>query len=177
MSSKKDIADIANKIRNIPDFPKKGINFKDITPVLSDIKIFKKAIKEMATPYMDSNIHIVVGIESRGFIFGAPIAEYLNCSFVPVRKPGKLPWDTEIVFYELEYGKDSLEIHKDAIEKGQNILIVDDLLATGGTAEATCKLVSKLKGNIVGFTVLIELKFLKGREKLKSYNVHSLVKY
>tara|TARA_B100000959_G_C14705600_1_gene510649 strand:+ start:168 stop:701 length:534 start_codon:yes stop_codon:yes gene_type:complete len=177
MSSKKDIADIANKIRNIPDFPKKGINFKDITPVLSDIKIFKKAIKEMATPYMDSNIHIVVGIESRGFIFGAPIAEYLNCSFVPVRKPGKLPWDTEIVFYELEYGKDSLEIHKDAIEKGQNILIVDDLLATGGTAEATCKLVSKLKGNIVGFTVLIELEFLKGREKLKSYNVHSLVKY
>jgi adenine phosphoribosyltransferase len=177
MSSKTDIADIANKIRNIPDFPKKGINFKDITPVLSDIKIFKKAIKQMATPYMDSNIHIVVGIESRGFIFGAPIAEYLNCSFVPVRKPGKLPWDTEIVFYELEYGKDSLEIHKDAIEKGQNILIVDDLLATGGTAEATCKLVSKLKGNIVGFTVLIELEFLKGREKLKSYNVHSLVKY
>jgi len=177
MSSKKDIADIANKIRNIPDFPKKGINFKDITPVLSDIKIFKKAIKEMATPYMDSNIHIVVGIESRGFIFGAPIAEYLNCSFVPVRKPGKLPWDTEIVFYELEYGKDSLEIHKDAIEKGQNILIVDDLLATGGTAKATCKLVSKLEGNIVGFTVLIELEFLKGREKLKSYNVHSLVKY
>jgi adenine phosphoribosyltransferase len=177
MSSKKDIADIANKIRNIPDFPKKGINFKDITPVLSDIKIFKKAIKQMATPYMNSDIHIVVGIESRGFIFGAPIAEYLNCSFVPVRKPGKLPWDTEIVFYELEYGKDSLEIHKDAIEKGQNILIVDDLLATGGTAEATCKLVSKLKGNIVGFTVLIELEFLKGREKLKSYNVHSLVKY
>jgi len=177
MSSKKDIADIANKIRNIPDFPKKGINFKDITPVLSDIKIFKKAIKQMATPYMNSDIHIVVGIESRGFIFGAPIAEYLNCSFVPVRKPGKLPWDTEIVFYELEYGKDSLEIHKDAIEKGQNILIADDLLATGGTAEATCKLVSKLKGNIVGFTVLIELEFLKGREKLKSYNVHSLVKY
>ncbi|MFL2944508.1 MAG: adenine phosphoribosyltransferase [Candidatus Poseidoniales archaeon] len=177
MSSKTDIADIANKIRNIPDFPKKGINFKDITPVLSDIKIFRKAIKQMATPYMDSNIHIVVGIESRGFIFGAPIAEYLNCSFVPVRKPGKLPCDTEIVFYELEYGKDSLEIHKDAIEKGQNILIVDDLLATGGTAEATCKLVSKLKGNIIGFTVLIELEFLKGREKLKSYNVHSLVKY
>ena len=177
MSSKKDIADIANKIRNIPDFPKKGINFKDITPVLSDIKIFKKAIKQMATPYMNSDIHIVVGIESRGFIFGAPIAEYLNCSFVPVRKPGKLPWDTEIVFYELEYGKDSLEIHKDAIEKGQNILIVDDLLATGGTAEATCKLVSKLKGNIIGFTVLIELEFLEGRKKLKSYNVHSLVKY
>jgi len=177
MSSEKDIADIANKIRNIPDFPKKGINFKDITPVLSDIKVFKKAIKQMAAPYVNSNIHIVVGIESRGFIFGAPIAEYLNCSFVPVRKPGKLPWDTEIVFYELEYGKDSLEIHKDAIKKRQNVLIVDDLLATGGTAEATCKLISKLEGNILGFTVLIELKFLDGRRKLKPYNVHSLVKY
>ena len=177
MSSKTDIADIANKIRNIPDFPKKGINFKDITPVLSDIKIFKKAIKQMATPYMNSDIHIVVGIESRGFIFGAPIADYLDCSFVPIRKPGKLPWEIESISYELEYGNDSLEIHKDAIKEGQNILIVDDLLATGGTAEASCKLVSKLKGNIIGFTVLIELEFLEGRKKLNPYNVHSLVKY
>jgi len=177
MLSKKDITDIAKKIRNVPNFPKEGINFKDITPVLSDIKLFRKAIKQMATPFMNSNIHIVVGIESRGFIFGVPIADYLNCSFVPVRKPGKLPCDTESVSYELEYGKDSLEIHKDAIKEGQNILIVDDLLATGGTAEATCKLISKLKGNIVGFTVLIELEFLLGREKLNQYNVHSLVKY
>ena len=177
MLSKKNITDIAKKIRNVPNFPKEGINFKDITPVLSDIKLFRKAIKQMATPFMNSEIHIVVGIESRGFIFGAPIAEYLNCSFVPVRKPGKLPWNTESVSYELEYGKDSLEIHTDAIKKGQKILIVDDLLATGGTAEATCKLISKLKGNIVGFTVLIELEFLLGREKLNQYNVHSLVKY
>ena len=126
---------------------------------------------------MDSNIHIVVGIESRGFIFGVPIADHLNCGFVPVRKPGKLPSDTESVSYELEYGKDSLEIHKDAIKEGQNILIVDDLLATGGTAEAACKLISKLKGNIIAFTVMIELEFLLGREKLNQYNVHSLVKY
>jgi len=177
MLSKKDITDIAEKIRNIPDFPKEGINFKDITPLLSDIKIFRKAVKQMATPFMDSNIHIVVGIESRGFIFGAPIADYLNSSFVPVRKPGKLPWKTESVSYDLEYGKDSLEIHKDAIKEGQNVLIVDDLLATGGTAEAACKLVSKLEGNIIGLTVLIELDFLNGRKKLNPYNVHSLVKY
>jgi len=177
MPSKNDITDIANKIRNIPNFPKEGINFKDITPVLSDIEIFRKAIKQMAAPFMNSNIHIVVGIESRGFIFGAPIADYLNCSFVPVRKPGKLPWNTESISYELEYGKDTLEIHKDAIQKGQNILIVDDILATGGTAEATCKLVSKLKGNILGFTILIELGFLEGRKKLNQYNVHSVVKY
>ena len=177
MLSKKDLTDIANKIRNVPNFPKEGINFKDITPVLSDIEIFRKAVKQMATPFMNSNIHIVVGIESRGFIFGVPIADCLNCGFVPVRKPGKLPCDTESVSYKLEYGKDSLEIHKDAIEEGQNILIVDDLLATGGTAEATCKLISKSKGNIVGFTVMIELEFLLGREKLNQYNVHSLVKY
>ena len=177
MLSKKDITDIAEKIRNIPDFPKEGINFKDITPLLSDIKMFRKAVKQMATPFMDSNIHIVVGIESRGFIFGAPIADYLNSSFVPVRKPGKLPWKTESVSYDLEYGKDSLEIHKDAIKEGQNVLIVDDLLATGGTAKAACKLVSKLEGNIIGLTVLIELDFLNGRKKLNPYNVHSLVKY
>ena len=177
MSSKTDIADIANKIRNIPDFPKKGINFKDITPVLSDIKIFKKAIKQMVTPYIDSNIHIVVGIESRGFIFGAPIAEYLNCSFVPVRKPGKLPYKTQEISYQLEYGTDTLEIHEDAIQEGQNILIVDDLLATGGTAEATCSLISKLKGTIKGLALLVELEFLEGRKKLNQYNVHSILKY
>ena len=177
MSSKNNIKAIANRIRNIPDFPKKGIIFKDITPLLSDIETFRISVKEMAAPHMDQYIDVVVGIESRGFIFGAPIAEILGCSFVPVRKPGKLPAKTKSVSYELEYGKDSLEIHEDAIHAGQKILIVDDLLATGGTAEATCKLVNKLKGNILGFTVLIELEFLKGREKLKQYNVHSLVKY
>ena len=174
MESKDSIAD---KIRNVPDFPKKGILFKDITPVLSDIDTLRAAIQEMAAPFVNLRIDVVVGIESRGFIFGAPIADVLNCSFVPVRKPGKLPWKTESVSYELEYGTDALEIHKDAITEGQNVLIVDDLLATGGTAEATCKLVSKLGGSIKGLSVLIELKDLNGRKKLNQYNVHSLVKY
>jgi len=177
MASKNSIELIANRIRDIPDFPKKGIVFKDITPVLSDINALRASVREMASPFMDSKIDIVIGIESRGFIFGAPIADILGCSFVPVRKSGKLPWKTKRISYELEYGTDTLEIHQDAIQKGQNILVVDDLLATGGTAEATCKLISKLKGNILGFTVLIELKALKGRKRLDSYNVHSLVKY
>ena len=177
MCSIEDVEKIASRIRNVPDFPKKGIMFKDITPVLSDIHTLRASVKEMVAPFVNSGIDIVVGIESRGFIFGAPIADMLNCSFVPVRKPGKLPWKTESVSYELEYGTDSLEIHKDAITEGQNVLIVDDLLATGGTAEATCKLVSKLGGNIKGLSVLIELEDLNGRKKLNQYNVHSLVKY
>ena len=177
MESKDSVDSIADRIRDVPDFPKKGILFKDITPVLSDIDTLRASIKEMAAPFMDLEIDVVVGIESRGFIFGAPIADVLNCSFVPVRKPGKLPWKTESVSYELEYGTDALEIHKDAITEGQNVLIVDDLLATGGTAEATCKLVSKLGGNIKGLSVLIELEALNGRKRLNPYNVHSLVQY
>ena len=173
MSSK----DIENAIRDIPDFPKKGIIFKDITPVLSDIHLLRKSIDLMVEPFMNQKIDVVVGIESRGFIFGTPIADKLNASFVPVRKPGKLPYKTEQISYELEYGTDSLEIHKDSIKEKQKILIVDDLLATGGTAEATCNLISKLKGNICGFVVLIELEFLEGRKKLNQYNVHSIVKY
>ena len=151
--------------------------FKDITPVLADIDALRTSIKEMAAPFTNLGIDIVVGIESRGFIFGAPIADLLNAGFVPVRKPGKLPWKTESVSYELEYGTDTLEIHEDAITEGQNVLIVDDLLATGGTAEATCKLVSKLDGNIKGLSVLIELEDLNGRKRLNQYNVHSLVQY
>ena len=177
MESKNSVDSIADRIRDVPDFPKKGILFKDITPVLSDIDTLRASIKEMAAPFMDLEIDVVVGIESRGFIFGAPIADVLNCSFVPVRKPGKLPWKTESVSYELEYGTDALEIHEDAITEGQNILIIDDLLATGGTAEATCKLVSKLGGNIKGLSVLIELEALNGRKRLNPYNVHSLVQY
>jgi len=177
MASKESIESIANRIRDVPDFPKKGIVFKDITPVLSDINTLRASVKEMAAPFMDLEIDVVVGIESRGFIFGAPIADVLNCSFVPVRKSGKLPWKTKSVSYELEYGTDTLEIHEDAITVGQNVLIVDDLLATGGTAEATCKLVKETGGKIIGLTVLIELKFLKAREKLNQYNVHSLVQY
>ena len=177
MESKNSVDSIADRIRDVPDFPKKGILFKDITPVLSDIDTLRASVKEMAAPFMDLEIDVVVGIESRGFIFGAPIANVLDCSFVPVRKPGKLPWKTESVSYELEYGTDALEIHEDAITEGQNVLIVDDLLATGGTAEATCKLVSKLGGNIKGLSVLIELEALNGRKRLNQYNVHSLVQY
>ena len=177
MCSIEDVEKIASRIRNVPDFPKKGIMFKDITPVLSDIHTLRASVKEMVAPFVNSGIDIVVGIESRGFIFGAPIADMLNCSFVPVRKPGKLPWKTESVSYELEYGTDALEIHKDAIAEGQSVLIVDDLLATGGTAEATCKLVSKLGGNIKGLSVLIELEDLNGKKRLNQYNVHSLVQY
>ncbi len=168
---------IKDLVRDVRDYPKPGIVFKDITPVLSDIDALRTSIKEMAAPFTNLGIDIIVGIESRGFIFGAPIADLLNAGFVPVRKPGKLPWKTESVSYELEYGTDTLEIHKDAITEGQNVLIVDDLLATGGTAEATCKLVSKLGGNIKGLSVLIELKDLKGRKRLNQYNVHSLVQY
>ena len=168
---------IRNLIRDIPDFPKKGIVFKDITPVLSDIKALRLSVEKMAEPFMNQNIDVVVGIESRGFLFGTPIADILDASFVPVRKPGKLPWKTKKVSYKLEYGTDSLEIHLDAMEEGQNVLIVDDLLATGGTAEATCDLISKLSGTIKGFTVLVELEFLEGRKRLNQYNVHSIVKY
>ena len=177
MASSKVIRDIKDRIRDVPDFPKKGIMFKDITSVLSDIDALRTSIKEMAAPFTNLGIDIVVGIESRGFIFGAPIADLLNAGFVPVRKPGKLPWKTKSVSYELEYGTDALEIHEDAITEGQNVLIVDDLLATGGTAEATCKLVSKLGGNIKGLSVLIELEDLNGRKRLNQYNVHSLVQY
>ena len=177
MSSKNSIKEIANNIRDVQDFPKEGIVFKDITPVLSDINLFRKSIDLMVKPFIEKKIDVVVGIESRGFIFGTPIADRLNASFVPVRKPGKLPHETEQISYQLEYGKDSLEIHKDSINEGQKILIVDDLLATGGTAEATSKLITKLKGNILGLAVLIELEFLEGRKKLNSYNVHSILKY
>ena len=177
MTSSRELKSIRSRIRDVPDFPKRGIMFKDITPVLSDVNTLRASVKEMAAPFMSLGIDVVVGIESRGFIFGAPIADTLNCSFVPVRKPGKLPWKTESVSYELEYGTDALEIHEDAITEGQNVLIVDDLLATGGTAEATCKLVSKLGGNIKGLSVLIELEDLNGRERLNQYNVQSLVQY
>tara|TARA_B100001094_G_C18167582_1_gene793083 strand:- start:601 stop:1134 length:534 start_codon:yes stop_codon:yes gene_type:complete len=177
MSSKNNIKAISNSIRDIPDFPKKGIVFKDITPVLANINLFRQSIDAMIEPYIEQRIDVVVGIESRGFIFGTPIADKLNASFVPIRKPGKLPWKTESVEYELEYGTDTLEIHTDSINEGLNILIVDDLLATGGTAEAACKLVSKMKGTIKGLAVLVELEFLRGREKLNPYNVHSIVKY
>jgi adenine phosphoribosyltransferase len=164
-------------IRDIPDFPKKGIIFKDITTLLKEPKAFKEVHDLIVERYKDKKIDKVIGIESRGFIFGSVVAYLLGCGFVPARKPGKLPYKTIREDYELEYGSNTLELHVDAVEEGENILIIDDLLATGGTALATAKLVEKLKGNIVGIEFLIELEFLKGIDKLKGYNVNSFIKY
>jgi len=169
--------ELKEKIRNIPDFPKKGIMFRDITTLLQDPKATKKAIKGMLKPFENEKIDAVIGTESRGFIFGGIIAYELGVSFVLVRKPGKLPFTTEKASYEKEYGSDELEIHKDAIKKGDKVLIVDDLLATGGTGQAVKELVEKLGGEIVGFCFLIELSFLEGKEKLKPYKVFSLMDY
>ena len=164
-------------IRDIPDYPKKGIIFKDITPLLSNAKAFKMAVNEMLVPFKDKKVDIVLGIESRGFIFGTPMAYLLGASFVPVRKKGKLPYKVISESYALEYGTDTLEIHEDSIRKGQNVLVVDDLLATGGTVCAVMKMIERLKGNVLGASFLIELEFLKGREKLGAYNCSSLICY
>ena len=164
-------------IRDIPDFPKKGILFKDITTLLSDGKVFRETINEIAKLLKGKNIDYIIAVESRGFIFGGALAYKMNCGFIPVRKPGKLPSKTYQHTYSLEYGKDSLEIHCDAFFAGSKILILDDLLATGGTALASAKLVEKLKGKITAIVFLIELTFLKGRNKLKKYPVYSLIKY
>lgn len=157
---------IKAKIRDVPDFPREGIVFKDITTVVRDPIAFKRAIDLLAKHYEKQNVNYIAGIEARGFIFGSALAYKLGVGFIPIRKPGKLPAKTERVSYDLEYGKDSLEIHTDAIEPGKRVLIVDDLLATGGTAEAAIKLVKKLGGIIVGIAFLVELEFLNGRKKL-----------
>ncbi len=169
--------ELREHIRSVKDFPKKGIVFRDITTLFKNPSALKQTIDELYASTKDLRIDKVVGIESRGFIFGALLAERLNVGFVPVRKPGKLPAETEKEFYDLEYGKDSIEIHKDAIEPGEKILIHDDLLATGGTAKATINLIEKLSGEVVQVLFLVELSFLKGREKLKGYNVKSLIDY
>ncbi len=164
-------------IRDIPDFPKKGIIFKDITPLLKDPQGFMSAVDQISDYFKDKEIDMVVGAEARGFIFGPPVAFKLNAGFVPIRKPGKLPYDTEEISYELEYGTDTLQIHKDAISKGQNVLMIDDLLATGGTMSACCKLVESLGGNVAGCAYLIELCFLNGKELLNKYDCFSVIKY
>jgi len=164
-------------IRAVPDFPKPGILFYDITTVLKDKAGFAQLIDAFAAYYIDKKVDLVLGIEARGFIFGPALAYRLNAGFVPVRKPGKLPAETLTVRYDLEYGSDSLQIHKDAIQPGQRVIIVDDLLATGGTMLATTNLVKQLGGDIVGITVAIELDFLKGREKFPEMDVFSLIHY
>jgi adenine phosphoribosyltransferase len=173
----KDIDSIRKAIRDIPDFPRPGIVFKDITPLLGDGPLFAKTIDVLAERYRDKKIDTVLGIESRGFIVGAALAYKLGAGFCVVRKPGKLPYDTHSASYELEYGTDSLEIHIDAIPQNARVLIVDDLIATGGTAAATAQLVSKLGGEVVECAFVIELSFLRGRDKLQPYGVFSLVQY
>ena len=169
--------DLRAKIREIPDFPKPGILFYDITTLLKDGKSFKKAIDLMLQPYKKEKIDIVVGMESRGFIFSAPMSYQLDAGLVPVRKLGKLPAETITVEYALEYGSNTLEIHRDAIKPGQRVLIVDDLLATGGTVRGTIELVERLKGEVVGLAFLVELEFLKGRDRLEGRRVTSVIKY
>jgi adenine phosphoribosyltransferase len=165
------------KIREIPDFPKPGILFYDITTVLKDPASYREAIDLMLEPYQGEKIDIVVGMESRGFIFSAPMAYLLGAGLVPVRKLGKLPAETISVEYALEYGSNTLEIHRDAIEAGQRVLIVDDLLATGGTVQGTIELVERLKGDIAGLAFLVELDFLHGRDRLVGRRVTSVIKY
>jgi adenine phosphoribosyltransferase len=164
-------------IRDIPDFPKPGILFRDITPLLADPSGLALAVELMANPFRGKNIDLVVGAESRGFIFGTAVACCLSAGFVIVRKPGKLPHSRISMTYDLEYGKDTLEMHSDAIVAGQRVLIVDDLLATGGTMKACCDLVRHLGGDLVGVAVLIELDGLKGREKIAPVKVHSVLRY
>jgi adenine phosphoribosyltransferase len=169
--------DLKTKIRSIPDFPKKGIMFRDITTLLKDPEAFAGAIDLLAEHYEGQSIQKVVSVEARGFILGAPLACRLHAGFVPVRKPGKLPSATIRESYALEYGTDTLEIHQDAIARGERVLILDDLLATGGTVGATCRLVERLGGLVVGLGFLIELSFLQGRNALAGYDVYSLISY
>jgi adenine phosphoribosyltransferase len=165
------------KIRHVPDFPKAGILFYDITTLLNDAQGFRDMIGALAAPYRDKSVEQVVGIESRGFILGAAVANELGAGFVPIRKPGKLPSKCHREDYALEYGTDGLEIHEDAVQKGQRVLIVDDVLATGGTAKAAAGLVRLIGGDLLGMSFLIELNFLKGRDKLTGEDVFSVLQY
>ena len=169
--------DLRAKIREVPDFPKPGILFYDITTLLKDPDAFREAIQLLTEPYQDQRVDVVVGMESRGFIFSAPMAFQLHAGLVPVRKLGKLPAETVSVEYALEYGTNTLEVHKDAIAPGQRVLIVDDLLATGGTVHGTIELVERLEGEVVGLAFLVELLFLKGRERLGDHLTHSVIQY
>lgn len=169
--------DFKGKIRSIKDFPKEGINFRDITTVLKDKEAFHECIMQMAKHLRDKNIDIIIGPEARGFLIGAPLAYELGVGFVPVRKPGKLPSETISYEYDLEYGTDKLEMHKDSITKGQRVAVIDDLLATGGTALSTCKMVEHLGGEVVSVGFFIELEDINGKDILKDYEVFSIVKF
>ena len=169
--------DLESYIREVPDFPKKGIMFKDITPLLGSAEALRASIEALAEKFSDVDYDLIVGPESRGFIFGVGLATLTKKGFVPIRKPGKLPSQVESVSYELEYGSDSLEIHMDAVKRGQRVLVIDDLLATGGTMDATLELLEKQGAEIVGCGFLIELSFLNGREKLRRTRVESVLSY
>lgn len=171
------VQDLGALIENVPDFPKPGIVFKDITPLLADPAGLSLAVELITQPFRSKSVCKVVGAESRGFIFGTAVARNLSAGFVPIRKPGKLPRKVISEDYELEYGTDRMEIHQDAVRKGDRILLVDDLLATGGTIAACCRLVESLGGEIVGVAFLIELAFLKGRDRISQYPIHSVLRY
>lgn len=172
-----DLERVKNSIRDIPDFPKKGILFKDITPLLNDPELFDITLSVYFEAAKSLDVDYIAGIEARGFIFGAVLAYKLGCGFVPIRKPGKLPYKTHSVSYSLEYGTDAVEVHQDAVKSGSNVLIVDDLLATGGTALAAAKLIEKCGAHVAGIHFLIELEFLKGAEKIIDYPVKSFIKF
>jgi adenine phosphoribosyltransferase len=173
----KQIADLKAAIREIPDWPKKGILFYDVTTLLKQGRFFEQTINALVDPYKDKQIDLVLGIEARGFIFAPPVAYALKAGFVPVRKPGKLPAEKLQVNYELEYGTDCLEIHQDAVQPGQRVLIVDDLIATGGTARAVAEMVESMDATVVGLAFVVELSFLHGRDKLTKYDLHTVLKY
>lgn len=169
--------DIRDLIRHIDDFPSKGVGFKDITPLMQDPQALQKSINALLKPFADTGIDAVAGLEARGFIFGALVAQQLGVSFIPLRKAGKLPSKTQTVDYQLEYGNASMEIHTDALTSGQRVLLVDDVLATGGTARAGCELIEKLNAQVAGCTFLMEIIALNGRQQLESYPTHSLVQF
>ena len=169
--------DLSAKIRDVPDFPTEGILFKDVMPLIADPEYFAESIRLLAEWARPRSPDLILGAEARGFIFGGALAYELGAGFVAARKPGKLPWQTIEATYELEYGSDSLQIHRDAVTPGARVIVLDDVLATGGTAKAKCELVEQLQGVVVGVTFVIELAFLNGRERLAGYDVHSLVSY
>src|SRR6056297_81057 len=169
--------ELARFVREIPDYPKPGILFRDITPLLADAEALQSAVAAMAEPFLDENIEVVAAAEARGFIFAAPLAMQLGAGFVPIRKPGKLPFDLHSFAYQLEYGSDELQVHIDGVRPGQRVLLVDDLLATGGTMEACCRLLEKCDADIVGCSFLIHLAHLGGEDRLNPYRCHSVLKY